>query len=624
MICVKIFFLIRLVFFCGFALAEPLRETLPSLGEGDAAPQSVDEMWRGFDPRAEPLDVEVLAGWEEDGVVFRVLRYRAGIFKGQKAMIAAIYGYPKGAKKLPGLVQIHGGGQYADSKAVLTNAKRGYATISIAWAGRLSSPKYTVNPDGVKLFWEGEMNDPNYRVTTDWGAVDAYHAPCRNPKNNFLSVKPAEWTLDKVESPRNCPWFLCTLAARRALTFLEQQPEVDGERLGVYGHSMGGKLTVMTAGSDDRVKAAAPSCGGISDLESDSPLFLKTIADDVFLTRITCPIIFLSPSNDFHGRIGDLEKAVHDIQTDDWRVTCSPHHNHQDTPPYEVATQLWFDEQLKGAFQWPAPPKTSLVVKEDLSIMVEPDSSRRILGVDFFYTQQGKLNETRFDFHNTKHRFWHHRTGELENGVAKATLPLLSLARPVWVYANIRYALDEPVTGAGYYYGIYTAKDFNLSSVMRVITPEQLKAGGVKVSDKRSMMIEDFEGDWKKEWFSYRPESDWAISTHKLYDPKWAAPEGGKLVFEVKCEMPNMLVVRIDDFCAEVELEGGNEWQRVELVGSSFRGGSDFGWIGVKTLKLAAKEIVRQKDPSKNETFGGVWKGIAPEFKNLHWEGSSK
>jgi len=97
-------------------------------------------MWAGFDPRAEPLDVEVLKEWEEDGVVLRVLRYRIGVFKGRKGMMAAVYGCPKGGSNLPGLVQIHGGGQYADYKAPLTNAKRGYATISIAWAGASALP----------------------------------------------------------------------------------------------------------------------------------------------------------------------------------------------------------------------------------------------------------------------------------------------------------------------------------------------------------------------------------------------------------------------------------------------------------------------------------------------------
>jgi len=282
------------------------RESLSALRD-NISPQIFEELWAGYDPRAEPLEIQTLREWQEDGVVLRIVRYRIGIFKGQKSLMAGVYGYPRGGTKLPGVVQIHGGGQYADYRAVLTNAKRGYATISIAWAGRINSPDYKVNPEIVKLFWDGKTGDPNYKLTTDWGSLDAYHAPCRNPKNAFAKVSPASWTLDDVESPRNNPWFLCTLGARRALTFLEQQPEVDPDKLGVYGHSMGGKLTVMTAAADSRVKAvtvmtaaadsrvkaAAPSCGGISDRTSDNAIYRATINDDVNLKHISCPIIFL-------------------------------------------------------------------------------------------------------------------------------------------------------------------------------------------------------------------------------------------------------------------------------------------------------------------------------------------
>ena len=339
-------------------------DTLPPLEDG-RAPQTFEELWAPFDPRKEPLETEVLKDWEEDGVVLRVVRFRIGVFKGQKAMLAGVYGFPKGAQKLPGLLQIHGGGQYADYKAPLTNAKRGYATLSIAWAGRISAPGYAVTPDVVALFWEGKTNDPKYRVTTDWGKLDGYHAPCRNPKNQFGSVAPAAWTLDDVESPRNNSWFLCTLAARRALTFLEQQPEVDPEKLGVYGHSMGGKLTVLTAAADSRVKAAAPSCGGISDRPTDNRLYAATIADGVNLQHVACPIIFLSPANDFHGRINDLEKAIGEIRSPAWRVTCSAHHNHQDTEPYQVAGPLWFDQHLKGTFSYPQDAGRRLAVENN-------------------------------------------------------------------------------------------------------------------------------------------------------------------------------------------------------------------------------------------------------------------
>lgn len=111
------------------------QETLPPL-TGQSAPQTFEELWAGFDPRAEPLEVETLKEWEEDGVVLRVVRFRIGIFKGQKALLAAVYGYPKGGVKLPGLVQIHGGGQYADHKACLLNAKRGYALVAFSVCGQ--------------------------------------------------------------------------------------------------------------------------------------------------------------------------------------------------------------------------------------------------------------------------------------------------------------------------------------------------------------------------------------------------------------------------------------------------------------------------------------------------------
>ncbi len=256
---------------------DKLKETLPPLIEGKA-PQTLDELLNGFDPRLEPLDIEVLHAWEEDEIVLMVLRYRVGVFKGKKAMVAAVFGYPKDGKELPGLVQIHGGGQYADYNAVLTNAKRGYATISISWAGRISAPDYRVSPNEVQLFWDGKKDDSAYKVTTDWGALDGYHAPSRNPKNVFPGIPTGEWTLDgEIASPRNNSWFLCAMAARRALTLLEKNPKVNPEKLGVYGHSMGGKLTVLTSGSDERVKAAAPSCGGISDRSNADPLFLSLI-----------------------------------------------------------------------------------------------------------------------------------------------------------------------------------------------------------------------------------------------------------------------------------------------------------------------------------------------------------
>lgn len=604
-------------------------ETLPHIS-GSKGPHNFASMWAGFDPRAEPLETEILHQWEEEETILRIVRFRIGIFKGEKAMLAAVFGFPKhtdqSGERLPALLQIHGGGQYADHRACLMNAKRGYATLSIAWAGRMSAPEYQVTPDIVRLFWDGKTEDPHYKITTDWGAVDGYHAPSRNPGNVFPSAMPHDWTLDTIESPRNSGWFLCALAARRSLTFLEHQPEVDPERLGVYGHSMGGKLTVMTA-IDPRVKAAAPSCGGISDRYNDSPLFRSTLGDDVSLKHVTCPIIFLSPANDFHGRIGNLPAAIEEIKTSEWRVTCSPHHNHQDTPEYEAATLLWFDQHLKGTFHIPHTPKGTLVLNTEDGIpefTVAPDASRKILSVDVYYTQQGKADEHPRDREHTMHRFWHHAVTVNHLGQWTAKLPLHDTDHPLWVYANVTYALDQSVNGAGYYYGIYTASTFNVSTLLQMIPPEDLQDAEVRPTLHPSHMIETFEDGWEKEWFTYRPK-EWARSTHKIYDPMWKAPTDARLTLKVQCNEPNTLVVRIDDHVAEVSLNGGDAWQKVLLNPQDFRNIENEAltdWNQIGRLTLSPSQTLR---PGRGSTLdpkkvGIDWKGSKPAFRHLQWE----
>lgn len=600
-------------------MAQP---TPPTYGTplSDNPPQNRADLWAGIDMRAEPLDVEVLKEWEEDGVVMKVLRYRVGVFKGQPVMMAAVYGYPKGGSNLPGLVQIHGGGQHASHMAVLTNAKRGYATISLAWAGRLSAPDYEVGRDEVKLFWAGKTDDPNHLVTTDWGALDAYHDPSRHKESNFGSYKPTEWTLDAVESPRNSAWFPTAFAARRALTFLEQQPEVDANRLGVYGHSMGGKLSVLTAGSDERVKAVAPSCGGISHRENTKPLD-AALNDNSYLENITCPIFFLSPSNDFHGRINDLPAAVKEIKTPEWRMTISPHHNHQDTAEYEVATQIWMDHILKGEGTLPKTPKTTLALKTDDGVpvlTVEPDTSKPVLGVEVYYSREGQMDGKKDDINNTGSRFWYHAPATKDGGVWKATLPLSGVEKPLWVYANVIYGLDQPITGAGYYYGVYTTDRFVLSSLPHLVGVEELQAAGVKSTRPPSLLIEDFQGDWKKHWFTYKPE-DWALTTNKLSTVEWKAPAGARLALEVRSAQPNTLVVGLDNYAAEVPLQGGADWQTIVLNPADFLDAAKSplaDWSAVRQLRLGADQTLGGKPARK---VGGPWQGSPPEFRNLRW-----
>ena len=622
-------FLFSIIFYF-FSLCFVRSESLP-LYNHETPFNSVDTMWQGYNPRLENLETEILKEWEQDDVILRVIRYRIGEFKGKRAMMAGVYGFPKGAQTVPGLLQVHGGGQYADHRAVFSNAKRGYATLSIAWAGRISAPGYSVAPNEVKLFWAGKSDDPKYKLTTDWGALDAYHAPSRNGKDAFSSIPVAEWTIDPVLSPRNNSWFLVTLAGRRGLTFLERQPEVDGEKLGVYGHSMGGKLTVMIAGADERVKAAVPSCGGISDRYSVNELHSATVSDPPSLRRVSCPIFFLSPANDFHGRINDLEKAVGEIQTKDWRVSCSPHHNHQDTPPYEVATQIWFDQHLKATFKAPKTPQAEIILKQGMlpQFSVRPDPNRKVRSVEIYFTQQGILQEpggTKDDSRNTKHRFWKFIEPQKDSNsvVWLADLPIFSVERPVWAYANVLYDLEDTIVGAGYYYGKYETKTFNLSSLLQVISPDKLSNSGTSFPKARDFMIEGFNASWRKDWFAYN-SNKWGVRTNKLYEPRYSAPgPTSRLSLEVSTEMTNKMVLWLDGYGVEFKVLGSGTWQRFSFPLSALKNGEGKSlpsWSGVRELRLDDVEKLELPRGSKGSAvkIGSPWVGEPPEFRNLRW-----
>jgi hypothetical protein len=222
------------------------------------------------------------------------------------------------------------------------------------------------------------------------------------------------------------------------------------------------------------------------------------------------------------------------------------------------------------------------------------------------------------------HRFWHHARATEADGKWTAVLPLHSTDKPLWVYANVLYLLDTPVTGAGYYYGTYTATAFNLSSLLQVATPDDLKSAGGQATLSSSLVIEDFEGDWEKEWFSHNP-SDWPRATHKVYDSIWKAPENAKLTLKVRAAEANTLVVMIDDYVAEVELAGGTQWQDVVFRPDDFRDYSGEplpNWENIKRLKLGYAEHLRPGpgDEGEPRRVGRNWRGSKPEFRELRWQ----
>ena len=220
----------------------------------EQVPENVEELWRDYDPRKEDLKVKLIREWKQDGVVCRYLTFKVGRFKGVDSRIAAYYTFPDDGKRHAAFVWCHGGGQRADRSRGIQYAKEGFASIDINWGGR-----------------EIEKGVADH---TDWGKVDASQGPQfykkalrSHWKRNLL---PDDYTVDSLPSPRNSNWFLLSVAARRAITFLEKQKEVDPNRLAFAGFSMGGIVTSMVA-NDQRLKLLIPFVGGVANQHIDFP-----------------------------------------------------------------------------------------------------------------------------------------------------------------------------------------------------------------------------------------------------------------------------------------------------------------------------------------------------------------
>jgi hypothetical protein len=608
---------------------------LPTFADAVEVPRTLDELWAGFAKldQTTPLATEVLKEWESDGVVCRVVRFRVGMFKGAPSHVAAFYGFPKDGTDLPALLDLHGGGQSASLDNVLTYARRGYACLSLNWGGN------KLNFGRTPMTYEGPQ--------TDWGKLDATHPPQRNKVNHFAGpLTPDEFTLDAAESPRNSNWFVVLMAARRALTFLEQQPEVDGARLGVFGHSMGGKLTTNLAGIDPRVKAAVPSCGGAGDIresQADLPGCIKTrrselemacISDNAYLPRIKQPILWLSPTNDFNAPIGNMAFNWAQLPDERVRFSISPHLNHRHTEAHGVAQYLWFEEHLKGAFKMPRTPEVTAILQNPEGVpqlVVRPDPSRPVRRVDVYYS---------IDPHELT-RFWRDAKAVKVGEEWKASCPVMSPEQPWFAFANVTYDLPEAYAKAAQPTSEGDTPGFALSSRVQAVAPTQLTAAGIKVTDEVDRMIDDGARGWH-DWYRLNWDHPpfWTATTRKLKDPKWRGPDGARLVLEVRSEADNALAFTVNcnawgafvpgqrpvDYSVVKELKGSPDWQTVSVSLEELRadgpgGGPLTNWRTVTELTLGpSREIV--KDGRKIRDPGRAWKG-AREIRNLRWEGGN-
>jgi dienelactone hydrolase len=473
---------------------------------------SPDDLWQGYDPTELPLDVESLERWEEQGCAFEKLRFTAEEVDGGKVRVFAIAGIALTGPARPGILHIHGGGQTASLEWVRFWTKRGYACVTYDFCGP----------------WAERTE------VTDWG-------PLRHANMAF-----AQGGHQVTPTPRASSWYHWTLVARRALTLLTKQPRVDRQRLGIFGISVGGTLCWSVAGSDPRVKTAVPiyGCGynedgrrtrwGFAKLTLDLAIFQRVVSPEAHAPYITCPILHLNATNDFHGWMDSAYDILAATDGPRWQA-FTPRQNHHIAPAEGSDLPAWMDHQLKGGPSFPASPTVAVRLNSSgIPQAVVTTGRDAVDHVDAYYSLTDKP---------PPNRFWRSVRADRDSANWHADLPVIDAWEPVFTFANVHYVsgiclttnLEHRIPGmigkarATLHSGDPLAPRAIAESwfYARAYTDPQV--------EKTFMKIEDSSGrpavvSLNSEVFGDVIGVD--LSSHVIGDPQFAGPEGSALAFD--------------------------------------------------------------------------------------------
>jgi dienelactone hydrolase len=557
------------------------QDTFTPIKTTEDVPQTVTDLWKDYDPRAEDLDVKVIKEWKAEGVVTRYITFKVGTFKGADSRIAAYYSFPDNGKKNPAFVWCHGGGQRADRTRGLYFAKQGFATVDINWGGK--------------------PMEPGIQENTDWGNVDATQGPRFYSKalrkTWKMDLQPDEFSIDPVPSARNSNWFLLAVAAKRAITFLEQQPEVRADCIGFAGFSMGGQTTSLAA-IDPRLKAVAPFVGGTGFRHVDFPggiegssfrrqysenltLYENTLDSMAYWPRVKCPVIFLSSSNDFNAALDRAYQAMALLNHNAWRVSTNIHENHSPGPEQWALLIKWFNQYLKGVDQKipETPPATFVVNGQTARFTVSPDKcGNRLLETEIYYSYDP----------NAYTRFWK-RADAVKSTDSWSVDLSVHENLPVYVFALCRYSLGKAMeTLKG------STSTITVNSIEHAMVPQEVDLTALATLKKDEAVFEDFSNGLR----------DWAIR------------EKGRMIRTRKFQNPELdvsndkkLLLRIDPGGRKLSLRlsTGSRFLSSELNQGSFSASRNIEGNGPQDVVIA------------RDDFHASGKGKGKEAEELQW-----
>ena len=595
----------------------------PQVAEsGDAQMLTPPEVWSTYDPDAGAIDEQIIKRWTTKTASYKEV-YFSAYLEGQTVRVYGIYAAPlpankagsgdrheQPAAKVPAVMHLHGGGQTVDGNWLEAWTARGYAVLTCNYHGVWEQrDRYTIYPEALK-----------------------------QGNHKYFAGK----EMATVPNVRASSWYIWSAVARRSLTYLRQQAEVDRERIGAFGISMGG-TTMWSFAMDPRLKAACAiyGCGWnryyrqiprydpsatMPEMSHDDRAWLTGMAPEACAAHVKCPMLFLSGSNDTHG---NMDRAYETLA----RLPASVENRQDFTPRFchHVGVDsgqnlfLWMDTWLKGGPPWPKSPvaQVGLASNGIPVVTITADRPDEVEKVTIYYAVANPRPMS---------RNWRNATATRSADGWRAELPILDGGAYLFAFANARYK-----------------SGVHLSSNEEAVIPSTL--GTACSTDTASDVLYD-GSDGSGMWASDSPcvdpvppekipvpvrpatgpdgkagftvESYLSPLTFQPGDPKWRAPEGAGLAFRIATAQGESFHVNLyEDYAwpgqrtyeATVSLERQEGWQSVTLMPADFHEKKSGETAGPNVTGSAPTTLAR----CQVIELAGPWKDKKIVFTDFRW-----
>ena len=528
-----------------------------------AANPTPPQLWSEYDPASGDFKEEIVHQETKDGILKRK-GYISATVQGEEVRIYCEYSVKAGAQKAPALLMVHGSGGFPAID--VSYVKEGWAVLAHDYSGKSGERRhFTRYPE---RFRHGNMDGKSgQRIVTTL------------PDGSQLT------------DPRQTSDYLWYALQRRALSYLESQPEVDRTRMGAVGYSYGGTL-MWNLAMDTRLKAVAAYFGigytvyyrdkrvwmydpgaSVPPKTEGEQLFLDSLAPEAHVPHLKAATLFLNGSNDHHGgHERGLESFKHFPQGVPWSfaVQARGHHN---TEKIGQNTRLWLEKHVLGRdVFWPEQPTAQLHLDSQgvPELTVQPASTERIRSVEIYYAQKSPVSYA---------RSWRDVGAQRSGETWTAKLPVLNVEDYVFAYANVTY--DNTVVR---------------STHLMAAIPS--KMGSAIATDQPSTHLGQGEG-WREVAEAegvggitgFRCLNPRGSRTDKLNDPKWKAPAGSDLAFRFYCTEPQSIqFTAAEHYNTPLEITASDHWQEMVIPASRLRhslsGGLMKTWSDVGCLEI--------------------------------------